>query len=98
MMKFDVGEAAVEVAVTQAMIIDLVGAGIVNPAMVGELTPTEVANAHIEARAHGIAGVRPIDKLMDDVAAQIERAIERRRREATLELAANERRRTGEAA
>jgi hypothetical protein len=98
MMKFDAGEAAVEVAVTQAMTADLVGAGILNPATVGEITPLEVANAHLEARAHGIAGVRPIDKLMDDVAAQIERAIERRRREATLELAANERRRTGEAA
>jgi hypothetical protein len=92
MIRFDLGEAAVEIAVTQAMIIDLVGAGIVNPAMVGELTPTEVANAHIEARAHGIAGVRPIDKLMDDVVTQIERAIERRRKEATLELAGRRKR------
>ncbi len=81
MIRFDLGEAAVEIAVTRAMMVDLVGACIVDPATVGDLTPLEVANAHIEARARGMAGVRPIEKLMDDVAAQIESAIERRRKE-----------------
>jgi hypothetical protein len=92
MIGFDLGEAAVEIAVTQAMMIDLVGASIVGPTRVGELTPQEVANAHIAARAGGTAGVRPIDKLMDDVVARIERAIERRRKVATLELAGRRKR------
>ena len=81
MEMFDIGEAAIDVALTQAMTTDLVGACIVDPARAGELTPPEVSSAHLEARARGTAGVRPIDKLMDDVVAAIERAIERRRKE-----------------
>jgi hypothetical protein len=77
----DVGEAAIDVALTQAMAADLVCAAIVDPAKVGELTPLEMSSAHLEARRLGTAGIRPIDQLMADVIAQIEAAIERRRKD-----------------
>ncbi|SRR5258708_2385895 len=75
----DVGEAAIEVAIVQAMTADLVAACIVDPAKARDLMPIEVHTAHREALARGTPGVRPIYKLTYDVIAQIERAIVRRR-------------------
>jgi hypothetical protein len=76
------GAAAIDVAAMQAILVDLVGAGIVDPASAGGLTPAQVSNVHLDARARGTAGIRPLDKLLDDVVRLIEaaevRAMDRR--------------------
>jgi hypothetical protein len=75
---FDMFDATVDIALTQTMTLDLVAAGIVEPAKVGEFTPMEVRKAHRDARACGTAGVRSFEQLTQDLNAQVKCALDRR--------------------